>query len=593
MENATCYSQSCVPPPPSAAPSTSGNRCLTSLPFTSQAACCDACANTLGCLGFSVIRQPLTTKGSHFASERLSNRRSCCLQRFFAEACSLGDDGGQHERSGQLLSAPCTARCLLPAIAGASSSERVSLDDVPWLAPSLWRAGSPEAPPDAAARSRRAIRVAVCLAGQARTFAHPAVWRSVREHLLEDGRHELFLVLATGSLTAAAASGWNDQRVTSPCELRDALEALAPRATRLVVDDFSPPAACGSAPKTTRQFQKWAACAELVERHEAATGGAYDYIFRSRPDVLWRASPRVERLARGLAGEDVVLTANDRHLLIHRSRWGVLRAMREMECHAACRLSNRSAAPWNEWRSSRPRHGPNEYCLLLAHLATHGIRQVEAALPPPCTPRQRFARRPARHRRRDAAAPGPQVEAAHPRDECVLHYSSSSPVTAALRSSAGPSETHRISRWRYPLLGAPEGAAKYMSDASVPNKWRAPSTGVRRPSCTAPPLRCEYCAAVEPAASPDQPHPCPPAVDLPALAPKQAVPPPRGSECPEQTPKAGSVFWPQRRFRQGAWSGSNPWAWVDYPVRTEFNYSRLSHTAIKGHLAAGRWMTPL
>ena len=88
-------------------------------------------------------------------------------------------------------------------------------------------------------------RIAVCMAGQARTLASPLVYRTAFEHLLERGRHDLFAVLSTGSEGCpagcadrrAASSGasfqsFNDMELPAPCE--------RPRSPRLVPPEATP-----------------------------------------------------------------------------------------------------------------------------------------------------------------------------------------------------------------------------------------------------------------------------------------------------------------------------------------------------------------
>ena len=90
------------------------------------------------------------------------------------------------------------------------------------------------------------------------------------------------------------------------------------------------PYSCGN--PTTGQFAKWADCARLVQQDEAAGGGPYAFLFKTRPDILWTTRPRVAHLAAALVQRNLaaapVLGGNDWHLLLPRRRWHVLDALR-------------------------------------------------------------------------------------------------------------------------------------------------------------------------------------------------------------------------------------------------------------------------
>ena len=156
------------------------------------AECASSCARTLGCRAWRL----------------LARDRECCLG---LEAFENGGEGFEH---GEVLH-PCERECLA---FGQPSISNVSLDDVPWLRVQH-QLETPLAPPEpepepgsagsagsaGAAKTGgpgRSPRVAVCLAGQARTLVEPAVWHSIRDLLLERGRHALFMVLGTGDETS-------------------------------------------------------------------------------------------------------------------------------------------------------------------------------------------------------------------------------------------------------------------------------------------------------------------------------------------------------------------------------------------------------
>ena len=242
------------------------------------------------------------------------------------------------------------------------------------------------------------LRIAVCMAGQARTLAHPAVWRSAYEHLLERGKHDLYAVLGTGSEGASfgdgAKQGSNqDQALGSACGLEEALNALRPIKTLLVLQQpVKPPCAENFA---TMQFLSWAGCAKLIPK------GRYDYIFKTRPDVYWTpgiahtdkpfsgarnlfttkqfivAHVGLSSMAAHLAlgGKLDVVTHNDWHMLIHDSQLHVLAGFRNVSCAGhVCNRCKRCL-----FRDIFDDY--NEYCVLMNHFAIHKIRQIESRHP--------------------------------------------------------------------------------------------------------------------------------------------------------------------------------------------------------------------
>ena len=164
------------------------------------AECASSCARTLGCRAWRL------------------RANECCLG---LEALGEGGDEPRSSSSsrwsarGEVLR-PCERGCLA---FGQPSISNVSLDDVPWLrvlhqleTPLVAPEPEPEPEPESSAGSAgsagaagaagaakttgigRSPRVAVCLAGQARSLVEPAVWHSIRDLLLERGRHALFMV---------------------------------------------------------------------------------------------------------------------------------------------------------------------------------------------------------------------------------------------------------------------------------------------------------------------------------------------------------------------------------------------------------------
>ena len=207
-----------------------------------------------------------------------------------------------------VVAKPCTVNCSLPDFGenfpwpkagdGSGWVTHASMREVPWMAllhrpranrfqsapePPLALNGSaelalrmqlPGGPPQprrpgavnmntgallAAPTSSRAgqrSRIAVCMAGQARTLAHPAVWRSAFDNLLVQGRHDLFAVLRTGSEGCpkgcpdkrAAGFGismqqFNDMELAAPCHVERALRALRPVRVRFLHEADAAPCA--------------------------------------------------------------------------------------------------------------------------------------------------------------------------------------------------------------------------------------------------------------------------------------------------------------------------------------------------------------
>ena len=132
---------------------------------------------------------------------------------------------------------------------------------------------------------------------------------------------------------------------------------LRPRRVRFVLREQ--PYSCGN--PTTGQFAKWADCARLVQQDEAAGGGPYAFLFKTRPDILWTTRPRVAHLAAALVQRNLaaapVLSGNDWHLLLPRRRWPVLDALRPgvLPCDARCAGGSAALLPY--FRAY------NEYCL--------------------------------------------------------------------------------------------------------------------------------------------------------------------------------------------------------------------------------------
>ena len=322
---------------------------------------------------------------------------------------------------------PCETNCQLPNLAAnwcelvprcqlPEKERRANASEMPWLALSI----APEPPRETLAPSKAPPRIAVCMAGNLRTMTHPAVYRSIHDFLLRDGpagprKHDLFAVLGTATgLTLRV----DDLRVESPAALASALSVLNPRRTRFVNEDEAE-APCGHA--ANRQFAKWAQCVDLVEDEEAraraemrgggrkaalaGTGGhvlsptklrapvgttthaapfAYDYILKTRPDMMWVKPLRIAQMAARVPADDIVLHTNDWHVLWPRRHWPTLAALKSIQCDEAC-LGDGVAFQTVTTGSGEARQEgqdyANEYCLLQAHLAHHGARSLEVSHP--------------------------------------------------------------------------------------------------------------------------------------------------------------------------------------------------------------------
>ena len=260
------------------------------------------------------------------------------------------------------------------------ASQTVSADEFPWV-----RVQQRAPPLKAAAAGAAAPRVAVCLAGAARSFVNPFVWGSIRDHVLRaepSSPLDLFLVLGTGP-EANPRIGLHP--APHPRLLEAALDALQPKRVRFQLWPQRFP--CGKS--SAGQFAKWAHCVEEVEAHEAeAAGGGrrgerppqlYDFIFKGRPDVAWLRPLPLHALALMLA-PTTLLTSNDVNVLGDREAWrrlvGELLPSR-MRCPRRCE-GERGGVPFLR----RTFSAANEYCLLVSAIAAAGVGHVEASHPP-------------------------------------------------------------------------------------------------------------------------------------------------------------------------------------------------------------------
>ena len=343
--------------------------------------CCSACAHTLGCVAYTYYMSP---------------RASCCMRQrkpltvFQTDSSSIAG----------VVVRPCTKHCRLPLFtledrmvhAGQNDTAwlwspkplppanntthgihymappdvRIRVSDVPWVA-AMQAKRPPEPPLPEPSAAAPKPRIAVCLSGLVRTLVHRRVWRSVWEHLLDRGTHDLFAVLVTGRSSGGKTG--SDESV-DPDALKSALVGLRPRRVRFEMDE-APNVPCFSEIEhdATRQFQRWSTCALLAEPFD------HDLMLISRPDIMWAASPRLELIGARVQAPDVVLTVNDQMVLVHRARWDTIHLMKDMGCDERC---GPAFSQLNEWHTPGTGRFPNNaYCNMMAHFARWSIRHIE------------------------------------------------------------------------------------------------------------------------------------------------------------------------------------------------------------------------
>jgi len=222
-------------------------------------------------------------------------------------------------------------------------------------------------------------RIAVCLTGQARTLAHPAVWQSLHAQLLDNGLHDLFAVLGTGG-DGTRRDGMtqhhnDDQRLVAPEWLALALRKLGPRRVRLVLDTYKDRTPCKQ--EDTVQFLAWGECAALVL--EAAP--AFDWMFRSRPDVFWEVPMPLVKLASHLE-PDVVVSSNDHHMLVSRAGLPSIAALRSLTPDL-CEAKHGDVCTGHSRVFDVTFDHFNAYCVQASHLArsTPQLRHIETSHP--------------------------------------------------------------------------------------------------------------------------------------------------------------------------------------------------------------------
>lgn len=126
--------------------------------------------------------------------------------------------------------------------------------------------GSQDLQPSALAAShsveglQSAAKIAHCLAGAARTLDSPLMYQNYVAHAIRpvEARHDLFFALEEGANA--------DNKYDS------AFRALQPRAVAYVKNGY--------------QYDKWKACALMIEGAEVADQHEYDFVIKVRPDLV-------------------------------------------------------------------------------------------------------------------------------------------------------------------------------------------------------------------------------------------------------------------------------------------------------------------
>ena len=107
--------------------------------------------------------------------------------------------------------------------------------------------------------------------------------------------------------------------------------------------------------------------------HSCHRAPRYDWVLKTRPDTYWAEPLGLATLAASMPAVDIVLTCNDLHVLLHRSALRALLSARSMQCDRRCALGSAYLRGFF--------HSFNEYCLLLSHIASCGLRQLEVSHP--------------------------------------------------------------------------------------------------------------------------------------------------------------------------------------------------------------------
>ena len=367
--------------------------CIPPTIAANESSCCSLCAITLGCVGWADLRKRPGSFAEH---------TGCCLRSTRPNRWSAAARKGCY---GVLLTRPCRYGCRFMrsrlhahSWLGDDVNATVDVHTFPWVDVGLSARPARRASSDVPLPWAPLPSVAICLAGDARTIIHPKIWEGVWK-LRGGSRHrrrrrhreaieaeasvrplDLFLVVGTAAERVKLGDAGHGARsaptVPHPALLSEALAALQPVAASIV--PRPDPSACGS--PATAQFAKWARCVDLVRSHERrrnllSSGRGYDFIFKGRPDVIMHLPIDLRAVAAQLQ-PSTILTANDVHVLAHRSRWHAMTALRPGRMRCDVRCSGRGAPVLRSLV-----RGFNEYCLMVATWAALGVHHLEVSHP--------------------------------------------------------------------------------------------------------------------------------------------------------------------------------------------------------------------
>ena len=229
----------------------------------------------------------------------------------------------------------------------------------------------------------------MCVAGDVRTFAD--TYSALLHNVVGTGprRHDLFLALQSGLSRNLKLDG-SVVLPQRPAALAAALNAVQPTRSEIITwpEEYTcqtpahgqvrlvrharsagghpaspaPSCACQPPPQAlTRarpysavgrpQFSKWRRCEQLLELEEAwraRRGRAfrYEYMLKTRPDIVWIGSVDLRLMATAMGAHPVVVTTNDMNVFGSRAAWRQLNAaLRSTPCDRRCSISPYNPPP--------------------------------------------------------------------------------------------------------------------------------------------------------------------------------------------------------------------------------------------------------